>query len=160
MRRVHFYEALERKVDFEHEYIKLENMCREEYYDSLYLRSFSINTWIDGCFRKWDKRTNYTSYNELRSQLGFMASTDTLDEKCISETMSMNNYFLFCEMIINLITDLGYYSVSALDNVTKELVETIQATIEKLGFTIKRINGELLVVEKMRHLLKWLRKTR
>ena len=83
MVRKHFFESLEREVNFQNEYIKLEKMCNEIYGRSVYSNGVSINTWIEQNFRSWRKRSNYTSFEELREQLGFSIKNDNGEEQFI-----------------------------------------------------------------------------
>ena len=61
----------------------------------------------------------------------------------------MEEYFLFCELIINILLDLqGIFMPSAMVKGTKHLFDTIIANVEKSGFEIKTIDKEHLIVEK------------
>ena len=147
--RVHFFEAMERELDIQKEYYKLEEICDERYFIDKYSRTtVSINDWIDNYFRNWKKRSNYASFEELREHLGFQ--TDVSRQRVISggTVVGLDMYLLFCEMIINLIEDLSAYRISALKNATNALIDTIIATIDKLGLEIKNIDNGFVIVEK------------
>ncbi|WP_026497109.1 hypothetical protein [Butyrivibrio sp. WCD3002] len=144
MARVHFFEAIERDNNFPKEYIKLEKMCAEEYGSIYYHTHISINSWIEKNFRQWRRRSNYTSFTELRVQLGFSAKNYAI----IASNIDLNQYLLFCEMLLNVIAGLREYKVDSLEKVIKALDETIKATIEKAGLEIREIDGDILIVEK------------
>lgn len=148
MIRKHFFESLEREVNFQNEYIKLEKMCNEIYGRSVYSNGVSINTWIEQNFRSWRKRSNYTSFEELREQLGFSIKNDNGELFINAAEININRYLLFCEMIINVIVGVHEEHIAMLDPVIEALVNTIIATVEKCGMEIKTINDEIMIVEK------------
>lgn len=67
----HFFERLERKIDFNREYRKLEKMVSGEDYSRRGYGHYSINDWIEENFRDWSNRNNYISFSEVRGQVGF-----------------------------------------------------------------------------------------
>lgn len=146
MTRVHFFEAIERKVDIEKEYLKLEEICAENYGSRYYGTFITINLWIEKNFRKWKKRSNYTSFAELREHLGFPLNED--GHIVSIEKIDINKYLLFCEMILNLMIALSNYKPKGLDDVVEDLIETIKATLTKLGMEITIVDGECMIVEK------------
>ncbi len=142
MSRMHFFEAIERDVDFQMEYMKLESMCAEKYGNYYCGSVITINSWIESNFRHWKNRANYTSFSELRNQLGF-----PIDNYNVMD-IDINQYLLFCEMMLNVIFGLREYNEHALDEVIEALIETIRATVEKVGLEIRFIDGEAMIVEK------------
>ena len=139
MGRKHFLESLERDIDFKQEYRKLENLCALEFYDDERYK-VSINKAIDEEFWDWDKRSNYTSFDEVRRHLGFDLNNPPVKVDIV-------RYFLFCEMILNLINDLRIETYSSLEDVVLALINTIKATITKAGFETRVIDGEIRIVE-------------
>lgn len=94
------------------------------------------------------KRGNYTSFSEVRNQLGFGLKKYN-GQFLFRKDIGMEEYFLFCELIINILLDLqGIIMPSAMEKGTKYLIETINANVEKSGFEIKEIDKERLIVEK------------
>ena len=146
MGRLHFFESLEREIDFKKEYIKLEEMCAEQYGNSLYRSGISINSWISNKFRFWNKRSNYASFEELRDHLGFSINDD-MGYVAIPK-IDINSYFLFCEMLLNVIIGLQEHNEPALDDVITALFETIKATAEKAGMEVRTVDDEYMIVEK------------
>lgn len=144
----HFFEKLEREIDFTKEYIKLELMVSFEkhgYY------SVSINDLVEDSFRDWEERQNYTSFSELREHLGFRISdSNGIKSKAFLRAhTNMEDYFLYCEMLINLFAAFNldrygndYYST------VKDILNTMNYNIEKSGFEIRTVNGKKVIVEK------------
>lgn len=72
MQSYHFFERMEREIDWRHEYEKVEEMvCNERITSSGTQLHFSLNRWISDNFLSWSDRRNYSSFNELRKALGF-----------------------------------------------------------------------------------------
>lgn len=109
----HFFESLEREIDFHNEYCKIEYLMDEK----KYYRDKSINIWIEENFRLWKKRRNYTSFEEVRRQLGFFPGN----------IVDMENYFLYCEMLYTIFYDFKKYSASS-DVLNR--IETIKNTMK------------------------------
>lgn len=148
MVRKHFFELLEREVDFQNEYIKLEKMCNEIYGHSIYSKGISINTWIEQNFRAWRKRSNFTSFKELREHLGFSITYDDGEPLINADELDINRYLLYCEMMLNVILGLQEEHNELLDSVIEAFINTIKAIVEKCGMEIKNINDEIMIVEK------------
>lgn len=61
---IHFFEKMEKEIDYLEEYRKLEVMISfEEYYVDGSWKT--INDCISDVFREWEKRENYTTLGEL-----------------------------------------------------------------------------------------------
>ncbi len=147
MTRMHFFEAMEREINFKNEYIKLEEMCEKVCSDGFYYR-VSINHWIESNFWNWDNRSNYASYMELRENLGFTLKqkkgrfvTDNIE-------IDINKYLLYCEMLLNVVTGLSRYREPLLDDVINALIDTIKSTLELIGMEMRNVDNELIIVEK------------
>lgn len=147
----HLFERMEKEVNFQEEYKKVEIMISyEEFYESGF--PTTINDMLARNFRQWKKRGAYTSLEELRYQLGFSISkfrtSDSLNSIYID--IEKTDYFLFCEMFFNLVFDL----LDLLEKY-KELIihiryvlDTMSTVADKCGFEIKHIDDKYLVVEK------------
>lgn len=144
---MHFLEALERELDFQHEYEKLERMVVEEKVNIEYVNSTSINDAIEKEFRSWKKRKSYLSFEEVRTELGFDYYYD-YGRYFFTSEVGIKEYFLYCEMILNLIFDLNIHQDFHFSQKIKIITDTIKYVIDKSGFELKRCNDELLIVEK------------
>ena len=146
----HFLESLEREVDFQRDYEKLVDMLVLQHVQTDNYGFESIESWISENFLNWEKRQNYTSFKELRTHLGFDYEWSGFMDKPVVHysTVGMEEYFLFCEMIINLYYDLRYpYSGAPQDDHFNVIVDTMQYNITKAGFQIKKVKDELMIVE-------------
>ena len=145
MSRKHFLESMERENDYQKEYEKLEALCgtmiRGRY------SSDSVNNMIDRKFLRWNSRNNYCTYEELRNQLGFSNQRE-FGVYTSLETVDLNRYLLFCEMIINLICDLHIKQNEILCEMCHAIENTINATVEKIGMEIIWSDEEYIIVEK------------
>ena len=146
--RKHFLESLERTINFQNEYLKLEKMiCIEKIND--YYNTITINSWIEKNFRLWKKRKSYISFQEVRNQIGF--KVDVL-RRVFANNVGMNEYYLFCEMIFNILKDLSqtdYVKMSeTINHQIMDIFDTANAVIGRAGFEWKHINDQWIIVEK------------
>lgn len=124
--KIHFLEALERKINFQHEFEKIEKMMVKEA-----CGSFTLEWWISEHFRDWDKRGSYASIEEVRKQLGFQYQHAGTGTTVFARGIDINKYFLYCEMLINIFDGL---KENRTPNVTKKMVhivDTMMAVVEK-----------------------------
>lgn len=146
---VHFFERLEREIDFTKEYKKLERMVSVEGYSEYPSSDKSLNRWIEDHFRKWKYRQNYTSFAELREQLDFGIHYNYGIVFFSRNYADMNDYFLFGEMVLNLI--YGIESVGAIytDNPEKidHFIATLKYNVEKCGFKIELVDDKYKIVK-------------
>ena len=89
---LHYFERLEREIDFSREYFKLEEMLLLEKYSRQIYGTITINRWIEDHFRDWKKRDNYTSFSEVRIQIGFPTEEDN-GEYVLRKNVGMEDYF-------------------------------------------------------------------
>ena len=141
----HFFESLERKIDFQKEYEKLEKMVSFEGYGTGYRNHSTINSWIEENFRDWKKRGNFISFAEVRAQLGFPIN---YENERVCSGIGITEYFLFGEMLLNIFNDFEEFVTPKFDEGIKHIIETLIANIEKSGCEIKYVDGEYLIVEK------------
>ena len=149
----HFFEALERENNYKEEYNKLETMISIEGYRPQYHYGIiTINDWIEENFREWKKRKNYTTFREIRKQIGFDVTKDDDDRLVFWATnIGLNEYLLFCETIFNVVMGLLERKVimpPQLEKQLKFIFETMTATMEKAGFEIRHIDDQFIAVEK------------
>lgn len=145
----HFFERLEREVDFNKEYRKLEEMVSGEKYTISPYDYYSINDWIEENFREWNNRNNYISFSEVRKQVGFPIEVTVNGSYPLRRNCGMEDYFLYFEMIYNVLDGLRRIEmIPKMKEGTKHIIDTGIATIEKAGFEVKKIGSEYMVVEK------------
>lgn len=144
---MHFFEALERKIDYQKEFTKIEDMVIKDPIRSSYSEPHTVHAWMALYFRNWKKRGNYTTIEELRKQLGFQFEQFSLGYN-YAYGIDINRFFLYCEMIINLFIDLRDYASMGVEEQMKYILETIEADVELSGFEIREIDDCILIVEK------------
>lgn len=148
--RKHFLESLEREIDYNREYRKLEEMVINErvYYYNPYVRE-SINMWIERHFRYWEKRNSFTSFSELREHLGFPVRKEVQNSWVMdADVIDINGYFLYGEMLLNIVDDLKAYLYSDIAGGIDHVINTLRSNVERAGFEIKKIDNEIMIVEK------------
>lgn len=147
----HFLESLQRRIDFRNEYEKLEDLVIGETKSRAYSDYESrLNRLIEDNFLKWGHRGSYTSLDEVRDQLGFSFEFDSYNHLQLSRnTIKMEDYFLYCEMIFNLVADLEYCIFGYIDNnYLKSIIDTMDYVIETCGYERKKVDGEIQIVQK------------
>ncbi len=137
---MHFFEALERKIDFQKEFEKLEYMvvCERS-------NGWSVESWISSNFREWEHRRSFSTFMELREHLGFK-----YDERYnFTQGIDLSKYFLYCEMLLNLFWDLqATYRPSFIDDQQKHIVETLMFVVDQSGYEYRQIDLQQMIVEK------------
>lgn len=138
--KMHFFEALEREVDFQQEYKKLEQMVIYEH-----SKYESVELWLEANFREWKKRGTYFTMMELRRHLGFTYDEDNLH----ANDIDISKYFLYCEMILNLFWGLQReFRSPFIEKQQKDIVKTMDAVIEKSGCEKQQVDDTFIIVQK------------
>lgn len=138
----HLFEAMEREIDFQIEFDKLEKMVVVEDWNYR-----TLNDWLEEHFREWKYRDNYTELNELRKQLGFKIYKYG-SEYYFEKRIDINKYFLYCEMLINLFFGLTKNRIPFIQKQIDDITQTIKTVIEKTGFELAQIEDRYIIVEK------------
>lgn len=148
MARHNFFQRMEREINFQFEYRKIENIILNEakgYEDE------TLNEAIVKNFRNWKFRKNFDSFLELRRHLGFTYNrTRSLVWVASGEVKTVDDFILYCEMTINMI-----YGVLDLI-VQKSYEQCITAVLKLIEYDLEQINhyiyrtedGQYLVVQK------------
>ena len=148
MARHNFFQRMEREINFQFEYRKIENIILNEakgYEDE------TLNEAIVKNFRNWKFRKNFDSFLELRRHLGFTYNrTRSLVWVASGEVKTVDDFILYCEMTINMI-----YGVLDLI-VQKSYEQCITAVLKLIVYDLEQINhyiyrtedGQYLVVQK------------
>lgn len=138
----HLFEAMERVINFQMEFEKLEKMVIVE------SRNYhTLNDWLKEHFREWKYRDNYTELDELRKQLGFEIKEYGSDYY-FERGIDINRYFLYCEMLINLFSGLKDNRTPFVQKQIFDISQTIKTVIEKAGFKLTQIEDRYIIVEK------------
>ena len=99
MARKNFFELLEREIDFQKEYEKIEDKIIN---DELML---SLEAVIEKDFSDWPFRGNFISFWELRCHLGFTYTESDVygeDYEPDRKHIKMDDFLLYSEMMLNM----------------------------------------------------------
>lgn len=146
MARKNFFELMEREVNFQDEYEKIENAIIN---DNLY---GSLDDVIEKVFNEWKYRKNYISFWELRCQLNFTYSES---EECgvkyepDRKSIKMNDFLTYAEMILNMLTLLNEQNSLLYTSKIQLVRETILYDLEKINYEpIEQNKGQIMIVQK------------
>lgn len=149
MARMNFFERMEREIDFQEEYEKIEDIILNEPGSGY----SSINEDISKAFRNWKDRRNYTSFDELRNYIGFSYLRDQKNRYLCIPTSTINgidDFLLYCEMILNLcISIMADYGSSYNHERVITIIDTMIYDLEKINHEIhKDEKGRVIIVQK------------
>ena len=144
---VHFLESLNRDIDWQHEFEKLEHIVVVETYPLSYGRS-SLNDWIESLFREWKHRGNFTSFSELREYLGYGYTVDRLFNYKFAQGIDQSKYFLYCEMIVNLVLPRLTSYTSGLKEKYDVFIKTVIANLDLAGYEWRMLDEQYIIVLK------------
>lgn len=148
MTRLNFFEKMEREIDYQKEYEKIEDIILNENLP------FSLEYDISDNFRNWRHRRNFTSFLELREYFGFTYSFSNGMSKYKSITGKVQNierFLLYCEMIANVFIGTHVLNNERTINTSnaKAIMETIEYDIEQIGFKLFRPDfSRVIIVQK------------
>ena len=146
MARHNFFERLERELDIQFEYEKIENIVLNESdgYNT-------INEDIEVNFSQWKFKKNYVSFEEVRNHMGFTYSGSRNGMKVPNAVVkNMDDFILYCEMIWNMVFGVLGDSVqyNGLESVLK-VIEIIRYDLEKINHCVyKTKDKQYLIVQK------------
>lgn len=98
MARKNFFELLEREIDFQEDYEKIEDAIINEKY------MLSLENVIEKDFSDWPFRGNFISFWELRCHLGFTYTESDVygeDYEPDRKHIKMDDFLLYSEMMLN-----------------------------------------------------------
>lgn len=134
-----FFERMQREVDFQAEYVKIDKIvCCEEISISGYIYSLNstIEQEIEKHFRKWDRKDNYASFTELRSAVGFEVKYTNKEARFLALNVTMEDFFAYCEMLLNVVFGLGGALPREIATAFSPIIDIIRADIAKLNHEI------------------------
>lgn len=127
MARKNLFEAMERDLEVGREYQKLCRMIAVEDYNF-----YTLHQQIELFFRYWSRRRNYASFTELRNHLGFRFRVveNGRDLTFDSTVETVDQFLLFCELMMNILNDLQSHFVREHKEHSKHVFNTILANLE------------------------------
>lgn len=146
MERGIFFERMERELNLQHEYEKIDSIILNEK-----IKGNTIDDVITYFFGRWQDKKNFISFYELRSCMGFLYNQDPFDiEKYpTAKVKDINDFLLYCEMMMNMFagTVLPYANTIICDKV-KMVNEIMLYDLEKLNYEAKNMDDRIIIVQK------------
>lgn len=143
MARYNFFQKLERDINFQFEYQKLENivLTEQDGYGE------TLEDTIEEYFREWSFKKNYASFEEVRKKMGFsyiqLGSHLTLG----GEVKTIDDFILYCEMILNMIFGIDDFEYD--EDIIEDMMDIIRYDLDKINHKIhKTKENQILIVQK------------
>ena len=144
MGRKSFFEKLEKEIDLQKEYEKIESLVLQ----SVGFGMASIEDDIERYFINWKYKANYLSFYEIREQLGFTYGFDGVVAVSYGSIDSINDFFDYCEMIVNMIYIIPEGKrLSHVDNINK-IKRLVNYDLNSLNHEIRKIDDKYLIIQK------------
>lgn len=131
---MNFFERMEREINFNREYQKIEDIILNER-DICFQ---TINEEIEANFRKWKDRGNFTSFGELREYLGFEYQNRLKKYVPVRTEINLNDFLIYCEMLLNMFYNVVFISRDSCNK------QKIQDVINTIKYDLNLINYELV----------------
>lgn len=144
MGRRNFFDRLARTIDFQREYQKIESLVLQPHS----LPGDSIEDSIERYFKNWKYNANYLSFKELRDQLKFTFVRDGYYDVPSGHIKDANDFFDYCEMIINMIVLLPEEEAEYHENNVNEIIRLIDYDLNSLNHKIRKIDDKYLIIQK------------
>ena len=143
MGRKSFFEKLEKEIDLQKEYEKIESLVLQ----SAGFGMASIEDDIERYFINWKYKANYLSFYEIREQLGFTYGFDGVVAVSYGSIDSINDFFDYCEMIVNMIYIIPEGKrLSHGDNINK-IKRLVNYDLNSLNHEIRKIDDKYLIIQ-------------
>lgn len=144
MGRMNFFEKLERAIDLQKEYEKIESLVLQ----SVGFGMASIEDDIERYFKNWKYKANYLSFDEIREQLEFSYGFNGSFVVPYGSIDNINDFFDYCEMIINMIYIIPEGKrLSHVDNIN-EIKRLVNYDLNSLNYEIRKIDDKYLIIQK------------
>lgn len=144
MGRRNFFDRLVRTLDFQKEYQKIESLVLQPHS----LHGYSIEDSIERYFKNWKYNANYLSFKELRDHLEFTFVRDGYYDLPSEIIKDANDFFDYCEMIINMIVLLPEEEAEYHGNNVNEIIRLIDYDLNSLNHKIRKIDDKYLIIQK------------
>lgn len=144
MGRRNFFDRLVRTLNFQKEYQKIESLVLQPHS----LHGYSIEDSIERYFKDWKYNANYLLFKELRDQLGFTFERDGYYNVPTGYIKGVNDFFDYCEMIINMIVLLPEEEAEYHRNNVNEIIRLIDYDLNSLNHKIRKKDDKYLIIQK------------
>lgn len=135
MGRRNFFDRLVRTIDFQKEYQKIESLVLQPHS----LHGYSIEDSIERYFKNWKYNANYLSFKELRDQLEFTFERDGFYNVPTGYIKGVNDFFDYCEMIINMIVLLPEEEAEYHGKNVNNIIRIIDYDLNTLNHEIRKL---------------------
>lgn len=144
MGRKSFFEKLERELNLQREYEKIESLVLQ----SEVFGIASIEDDIERYFKSWKYKANYLSFYELRKQLGFRYGFEGMIPELYGSIDNINDFFDYCEMIVNMIFIIPEGKRLNHENNINEIKRLVNFDLNFLNHEIRKIDDKYLIIQK------------
>ena len=149
MEKYNIFQRMERKIDFQFEYEKIEGIILNENDGHQ-----TIENEIEDNFSSWSYKGNYLSFLELRSELGFTYECDERWELIPqAQITKIDEFILYCDMILNMFYVLWEknknFWLRSWPPYIQKIIDIIKYDLDKIGHKIYETkDGKILIVQK------------
>lgn len=146
MGRKTFFDVLERELDLQKEYVKIDSLILTT--TNWYGQTF--NSCIEYYFKNWKDKKNYLTFYELRETFGYTYECNRNCYKITGHINSNNDFFIYCEMILNIVQNvIPKEEYLYLEDTMKQILEIICYDLEVLNCKIcTKSDGKLIIEQK------------
>lgn len=144
MGRKSFFEKLEKEIDLQKEYEKIESLVLQ----SVGFGMASIEDDIERYFINWKYKANYLSFYEIREQLGFTYGFDGVVAVSYGSIDSINDFFDYCEMIVNMIYIIPQGKRLSHEDIINEIKRVVDYDLNSLNHEFRKIDDKYLIIQK------------
>lgn len=144
MGRKNFFEKLEREIDLQKEYEKIESLVLQP---TVFGRA-SIEDDIERYFKNWKYKANYLSFYEIRKELGFTYDFEGIVAVPYGSVESINVFFDYFEMIVNMIYIMPEGKRLSHEDNINEIKRLVNYDLNSLNFEIRKIDDKYLIIQK------------
>ena len=147
MARKNFFERMEREINLKNEYQKIEDIILNEHSRN----KSTIEEEISIVFRNWPERGNYTSFYELREELGFSYYRTKYGRYAANcgKIIDINEFLLYCEMMLNMFSFLSKTRATFNSDRILTIIDTINFDLDKINHkSFMDKNQRIFIVQK------------
>ena len=145
MGRSNFFERMERELNLQHEYEKLDDIVLNEW-----VGQSTINDHISKHFSLWKDRRNFVSFEELRQHLGFSYDdnwTTNVEKIPTARITGVDTFLLYCEMMLNMFDSILLpYAPSLICRKVQSVIDTIMYDLEKLNHEVQALDDDRIII--------------
>lgn len=139
-----FFDKLERDIDLQKEYKKIESLVLNANNNS----DFSLENVIEFNFKDWKYNANFLDFIGLREQLGFTFEQDRYELVSSGHIENVYDFFDYCEMIVNMTKNLSAYDYVGHRVTIREIERIMKFDLNALNHEIRKYGDKYIIVQK------------